>query len=102
MVKTLPRFAVSFSIYVVLVATMSGLMPREQPRTIWGILVPLLFLILFLGFGAVFVASFSRLPRLPSRPIFRFTVPIVTAAVVLIVASFIGISLGAFLRDYVR
>jgi uncharacterized membrane protein YeaQ/YmgE (transglycosylase-associated protein family) len=101
MVKSLQRLTVSFTLYVALIATMAATMPREQPRSILGFLLPFAFLVLFLGFGGAFVAAFSRSPLLPSRPILRFIVPIVGGAAVLILASFIGSLLGAFIRDHV-
>ena len=101
MVKSLQRLSVSFPLYVALIATMAATMPREQPRSILGFLLPFVFLVLCLGFGGAFVSAFSRSPLLPSRPILRFVVPIAGGAAVLILASFIGSLLGAFIRDHV-
>ena len=101
MVKSLQRLTVSLPVYIAVIATIAATMPREQPRTILGFLLPFVFLVLLLGFGGAFVAAFSHSSLLPSRPILRFMFPIAAGAAVLIFASLIGSSLGALIRGWV-
>jgi hypothetical protein len=101
MVKTLQRLTVSFPLYVALIAATSASMPREQSRSIAGFLFPCIFLVLFFGFGAAFVAAFSRFDLFPSWPTLRFIIPIVGGGAVLILGSFIGTLLGTFIHEHV-
>jgi threonine/homoserine/homoserine lactone efflux protein len=101
MVKPLQRLSVSFPIYVGVLAAISAFMPREQPRNLWGILAPLLLLVTFLAFGGVFVAALGT-RRWTSRPILQFILPVAAGVAILLVASFLGVSLGAFIRERLR
>jgi len=98
MVQRLQRLAVSVPLYLVIVTTVSAVLPRDQPLTLFTVYLPCAFLVLVLGFGAAFVAGFSRSPFLPSSPILRFTIPVVCGVSVLIGTSLFGAWLGSHLR----
>src|ERR1044071_1625772 len=98
MIHALQRLAISFPLYVMVLTVTCALMPAEQPRSIVGIAVPLFVLALFVSFGIAFVSGLSRSRWLPSRPLPRFLIPIFGGGALLIVASFLGIRLGAFIR----
>jgi hypothetical protein len=102
MVKQLQRLAVSVPVYLFLVTTFFALFPRDWPPTLFTVCLTSFFFVLsfvlFIGFGAAFVAGFSRWPFLLPSPIVRFTVPIACGVSVLIGASLLGAWLGSHLR----
>jgi hypothetical protein len=99
MVKPLQPVTLGFPLCIILVAALSMTISHQPPRSIAGFLLPFLFPIHSLGFGAIFVVAFNRALPLRSHPIAHFALPILLALGLVACSLLFGTWLAAFFHQ---
>ena len=99
MVKPIQQLALGFPICILAVAGLSVTISHQTPRSIAGFVLPFVFPLLSLTFGAMFLVAFSRCLLLPSHPVARFVLPILLAAALVACSLLIGIRLAALFHQ---
>jgi ATP/ADP translocase len=98
MVKSLQSIPVSLSLGAISLAVFEVFVVLQPARSIGGLILALLFPIVALGSGWLFVTAFSRLFTFPRHPIARFILPVLAALFLLVFSMWLGAQIGVLIH----